>query len=77
MRAALVFTRLRVVSATMPASRKFQGTMASARRSLRSCVWPLRPSDCSTIETIERSFVPPAPCVTRTNISPSSQAVPA
>ena len=66
MSAALVLTRLRMLSATAPASRKFAGTMAFARRSRRPSVSLLRPSDCSTIETMERSFVPPAPCVTRT-----------
>ena len=34
-------------------------------------------SDCSTNDTMERSFVSPASAVTRTTISPSSTAVPA
>ena len=77
MSAALVLTRLRVVSATTPASRKFHGTMASARCSRRLSVSLLRSSDCSTMETMERSLVPLAPCLTRTKTSPSSTAVPA
>ncbi len=76
MSAADVFTRLRVVSATAPASRKFQGTMRSASCSMRDWVSDLKDSACSTSATMERSFVSPASAVTRTMISPSSTAVP-
>ena len=77
MSAADVFTRLRVVSATRPASRKFQGTILFARFSMRD--WPsdFSESSASTSETIDRSLVCDVLARTRTKISPSSTTVPA
>ena len=77
MSAAATFTMSRVASATTPASRKFHGTMASARRSRRS--WPTerRADERSTSETIERTLVSEATVRTRTYACPSSTIVPA
>lgn len=77
MSAAEVFTKLRVVRATTPASRKFHGTMRSAKRSRFVCTSAFMLWDSSTSETMERSFVSPVAALTRTKISPSSHAVPA
>ena len=78
MRAAAVFCRLRVVAATTPASRKFHGTMRSARRSRRDCALGL-----ATARTAPRgprwsaAWSRRRPRARRTNSSPSSTAVPA
>ena len=69
--------RLRVVSATRPASRKFHGTILLARSSI--CDWPsdLSESAVCTSETIERSLVCAVLARTRTKMPPSSTTVPA
>ncbi len=66
MRAAEVRSRLRVVRATMPASRKFQGTILSARLSRRASEAAFRRSDCSTRLTMDRSLVLSVTARTRT-----------
>ena len=77
MSAAEVLTRLRVVRATRPASRKFQGTILFASSSMCDCPSDLRESAVWTSETIERSLVLAVLARTRTRMLPSSTTVPA